>query len=323
MLMFVTVILCTYNRAPSLRRALESLSNQSLSPNISWEVVVIDNNSRDDTSEVVREFCQRFPGRFKYVFEPRQGKSFALNRGIHESAADVVAFVDDDVEVDPNWLSCLTSALQTGQWAGVGGRILPEKGFISPPWLDLSGRYALAPLAVFDLGPEAHELEEPPFGTNMAFRMSMFTKYGGFRTDLGPQPGSEIRGEDTEFGQRLIINGERFWYEASAIVYHSVSRQRLTKKYFLTWWHDKARADIREHGLPGNPALRLGGIPLVLFRRLCMAGLRWLSCFGGSRRFSLKLKFWGIMGAIKECYGHGTATAAAKKSDYVHIEGNP
>ena len=70
-----------------------------------------------------------------------------------------------------------------------------------------------------------------------------------FRTDLGPRPRSEIRNEDTEFGSRLLAGGERLWYELSAVVYHSVPEHRVQKKYLLAWWFDKARVDIREHGI--------------------------------------------------------------------------
>ena len=83
---------------------------------------------------------------------------------------------------------------------------------------------------LFDLGPEAGPLAEPPFGTNMAFPKRVFEKYGSFRTDLGPRPGSEIRGEDTEFGRRLLTRRERLRYEPSAVVHHQVAKNRLQKR---------------------------------------------------------------------------------------------
>ena len=300
--MRLTAILCTYNRAPSLSRALESLARQSVSPATEWDVLVVDNNSRDDTAQVVRDFCERYPGRFRYVFEPRQGKSFALNRGIREATADVLAFVDDDVEVDRNWLHALTAPLADQRWAGVGGRILPEKGFVPPEWIDPSVPYAFAPFAFFDLGTEAQELAEPPFGANMAFRTSVFAKHGGFRVDLGPQPGSEIRGEDTEFGWKLMAKGERLWYEPAAIVYHPVPSKRLTKDYFLAWSRGKGRAEVRERHSQHSPGMQVAGIPVVLFRRLGIWTARWLCCLQQARRFALKLKVWGLMGAITESY---------------------
>jgi glycosyltransferase involved in cell wall biosynthesis len=301
-IMKITVILCSYNRCQSLAKALESLALSTLPPFVEWDVLVVDNNSHDETRLVVEEYCQRFPQRFRYMFEPRQGKSHALNSGIREARADVLVFMDDDVEVDRNWLYNLTSSLKDSQWSGAGGRILPEAGFALPSWLETKDRYSLAPLAIFDLGTEPGELREAPFGTNMAFRMEMFSKYGNFRTDLGPQPGSEIRNEDTDFGSRLLAGGERLWYEPSAVVYHAVPQNRVQQSYFLAWWFDKARADIRQSGMPEGTSYHVAGVPIYLFRRLGAWTLRWIIAMNPGRRFSCKLKVWGIAGMIEECH---------------------
>jgi glycosyltransferase involved in cell wall biosynthesis len=302
--MKITVILCTYNRCRSLAMALESVAASELPSSIEWEVLVVDNNSNDQTRQVAEEFCQRYPQRFHYLFEPQQGKSHALNAGIRGARGDVLAFMDDDVKVETSWLQNLTVQLYNNEWSGAGGRVLPERDFSPPRWLSLDGRYSLAPFALFDLGPEAQELTEPPFGNNMAFRKAMFSKYGDFRADLGPRPGNEIRNEDTEFGARLLAAGERFWYEPSAVVYHAVPDTRLQKNYLLNWWFDKARADIREGGIPRDTRWRVAGIPLYLFRRLVVWGLRWMVGISLARRFSAKLKVWSIAGAILECYRH-------------------
>jgi glycosyltransferase involved in cell wall biosynthesis len=280
---------------------------------VDWEVLIVDNNSKDQTRAVAEEFCQRYPGRFRYVFESRQGKSHALNSAIRMTDAKILAFMDDDVEVDSNWLHNLTSTLSDKTWSGSGGRILIEASFRLPPWLEAKGRYALAPLAIFDLGPEAGELKEAPFGTNMAFRKEMFSKHGDFRTDLGPQPGSEIRNEDTEFGSRLLARGERFFYEPSALVYHSVPRERIRKSYFLAWWYDKARAEIRQDGIPRDTKWYLSGIPLRMFRRLFVWTLRWWCTVDPGKRFSCKLNVWKIAGMIKEC--HSLAVTGVSKTD--------
>lgn len=313
--MNITVILCTFNRSQSLRMALSSLAAQALPDSIGWEVLVIDNNSRDKTHEVVDEFCRRCPDRFRYLFEPEPGKSHALNAGIREARGDIVAFMDDDVIVEPTWLENLTAPLRNGDWAGVGGRILPQWNCPPPRWLPRSGPYALAPLVVFDLGLEAGPLLEPPFGTNMAFRKGLFDKYGGFRTDLGPHPGSERRNEDTEFGSRLLAAGERLKYEPSAVVYHAVPENRLRKEFFLAWWFDKARADIRQHGVPPETKWHTGGVPIYLFRRLAVWTVRWLVTLEPSRRFSCKLKAWGRVGEIIECYRQSHVEKVAVRTE--------
>ena len=309
--MNVTVILCTYNRAPTLRKALESVAKSIVPDSIDWEVLVVDNNSRDKTRETVEEFCASYPRRFRYLFEAAQGKSHALNSGIRATGADILAFMDDDVEVDSHWLHTLTSVFSRGPWTGAGGRIRAEEGFVPPLWMETSGRYALAPLAFFDLGPDAGETKEAPFGTNMAFKRDVFKKYGGFRTDLGPQPGSEIRNEDTEFGERLLAGGERFWYEPSALVYHSVPRERICKSYFLRWWFDKARAEVKQEGIPQRSRLYVAGVPLFLFRSLGAWTARWMLNFDPGKRFSAKLNVWKIAGRIQECHRMSKITKPA------------
>ena len=124
--MNITVILCTYNRCESLTKALASIALSRLPESVSWEVLVVDNNSRDQTGDVVADFCRRYPGRFRYLFESHPGKSYALNSGIAEAQGDVLAFTDDDVTVEPMWLQKLTAPLLSGEWSGCGGRILPE-----------------------------------------------------------------------------------------------------------------------------------------------------------------------------------------------------
>jgi glycosyltransferase involved in cell wall biosynthesis len=300
--MKITVILCTYNRCASLPRVLESVAAQILPESVDWEVIVVDNNSTDQTRAVAEDFCRRYPNRFRYLFEQQQGLSRARNAGIRAAYGDVIAFTDDDVKLDSNWLRNLTASLHNNAWSGAGGRILPEQTYRLPPWLSTGGRYALAPLALFDLGTQVSELQEPPFGANMAFRKIMFEKYGFFRTDLGRCGNSLLSNEDTEFGRRLMLAGERLRFEPSAIIYHPVVQDRLKKEYFLAWWYDKARADIRTFGLPKETKLQIAGVPLYFFRRLIIWTLRWITAISPARRFSCKLKVWMGFGGISECY---------------------
>jgi glucosyl-dolichyl phosphate glucuronosyltransferase len=297
--MKITTILCTYNRCQSLARALDSLAVSILLEAIQWEVLVVDNNSSDQTEAVVRDFCRRYPGRFRYLFEPQQGKSYALNAGIREARGDVLAFVDDDVTVEPKWLQNLTSALHDSQWAGCGGRILPARGFVPPRWLALDGPCNLvgALCAYFDPGDVAGELKDPPFGANMAFRKEMFARYGHFRTDLGPFPNNKLGFEDTEFGRRLMAGGERLCYIPTAVVYHEVPEYRVRKEFLLTWWFDFGRGSVRETGKrPGTTEM------LKILTRALLTTLQWALTFNSQRRFYRKCRIWYAAGKIVEIY---------------------
>lgn len=286
---------------------LESIALSQLPETVRWEVLVVDNNSNDDTPVVVNEFSARFPERFQYIFEVRQGKSYALNRGIRESHGDVLVFVDDDVTVEPTWLCNLTSSLERGEWAGTGGRTRLAEQFTPPKWLALTGPCSLGGVlaAQFDLGDEPCVLKDPPFGANMAYRKEMFAKYGVFRTDLGPSADRTVPrpNEDTEFGRRLMAGGQQIRYEPDAVVYHPVPKDRIRKKYFLDWWYDYGRASIREVGRRPDilgiqrrywSILKIAAVVLPLW------SLRWFFAFDPGERFFHKCFVWVALGQIVE-----------------------
>lgn len=321
--MNVSVILCTYNRCKILATALESVAISEVRSSIQWEIIVVDNNSSDETRNVVERVQARFEGRIRYVFEARQGKSHALNSGIQIATGDVLAFVDDDVTVEPTWLQTLTAPLIEGRYMGAGGRICPPQDVFIPRWIALSGDCSLAGvLALFDRGLVPIVLVDPPYGTNMAFRREMFEKVGAFRTDLGPCSGSEIRGEDTEFCLRLMQAGVQLLYVPGAVVYHEVPPNRLTKKYFLTWYYHYGRARIRMR----NKAPDFWFIPRAftgvanhLMAILPGKVFQWLITFGAKERFFAKTQVWMIVGETAEIYNQWMHSKNASKNASPHV----
>lgn len=303
--MNISVILCTYNRCQSLAKALDSVATQTFSEPVEWEVLVVDNNSRDQTREVVEDFSCRYPGRFRYLFELRQGKSYALNTGIREARGDVLVFTDDDVTVQPTWLRNLTAHLEDG-WAGAGGRTRPASAITPPRWLALD-THAGVLYAHFDLGDQPLQLDRPPYGANMAFRREMFEKHGGFRTDLGPGPPSRPIhrfGEDTEFGYRLLAAGERLRYEPSAVVYHAVSQERIGKEHFLASSFELGRYSIVQGGKRPDIwgiSRQYFSVPyklgVMLFRTL-----QWMMTWNPQRRFDRRCLVWMSAGYLVETF---------------------
>lgn len=301
-----TVILCTYNRSEELSKALESLAAQRLPVSENWEILVVDNGSTDKTRAVVEDYCANHSGRFRYLWEPRPGKSNALNSGILAAHGSILAFTDDDATFDPDWLHNLTSSLHSGEWAGAGGRTLASRQITPPPWLALNGPFNMGGVvaATFDLGDKPLQLVDAPYGVNMAFRKDIFEKHGSFRTDLGPTPHGDVPrpNEDTELGRRVILAGERLRYEPSAIVYHPVHEDRVRKDYLLNWWFDAGRATVREVGRKSD----LWGIPrpyLAIskaFALMIVRVIRWLVALGAQRRFYRKCWVWKTAGQLHE-----------------------
>jgi glycosyltransferase involved in cell wall biosynthesis len=301
--MNVSVVLCTYNRCQSLVRALESITASEMPDSVDWEVLVVDNNSKDRTRETMNEFCQRHPDRVRYIFEAQQGLSNARNTGIREARGEVIAFTDDDVTVEPTWLQNLTQPLLEKRCAGTAGRILLGD-FQPPSWLAISGSHNLGgSLVQFDLGDESLPLDRAPFGASMAFQKTVFDKCGGFRTDLGRSGKSLIGNEDTEFGQRLISKGLPLIYVPSAIVYHPVLTERLTKKYFRSYWFSHGRALIRQ-GAKRPSFWKVPGVYFDEFKRF----VRWMNTDDqhwyrtAQGRFFFEMHALRMLGQIFECW---------------------
>ena len=289
--MQVSIIVCTHNRASSLRKTLQSLGQMSVAPDLTWELLVVDNNSTDSTRQEIDAFTERSGLNVRYVSEPRTGKSFALNTGIGEAKGEIIAFTDDDVLVAPEWLTELMETFKQFECIGVGGRsIALWNGFARPNWLTTEGPYRLSTVpivAAVDLGEEVKETAQAPFGLNMAFKKSAFEQYGLFRTDLGPSGAKRVLAEDTEFGRRLMRAGKKVLYSPKVVVFHPVLPNRITNGHFLSSYLNLGRAQIREAGWP-CPTVLWFGVPRYLFRTLLMRCLTWLIALESAKRFYYK-----------------------------------
>ncbi len=297
-----SVVVCTYNRCQSLSAVLGNIAAQIMPEFFTWEVVVVDNNSTDKTREVVEEAARKWPGRFRYIFEHRQGLSMARNRGINEARGTVIAFTDDDVTINPDWLHNLTSNLHTGDWAGTGGRIVPVWAKPLPDWMSIHDHLTMGVFVQFEAGPDPKELSRPPYGANMAFHRKTFEKYGGFRTDLGRSGKNLLSSEDTEYGDRLLAAGERLRYEPHAIVFHPAPENRMTKHFVLHWWFWFGFGEVVKLGPPSDSRWVLNGIPLNFLRRIARWTLQSIMTVNPARRFAHMRTAWYLAGMVAACY---------------------
>jgi glucosyl-dolichyl phosphate glucuronosyltransferase len=300
----ISVIVCTYNRAASLGKTLESLRQMTVPPDLKWELILVDNNSTDDTRVVVRDFTRTSGLNVRYVFEPKQGLSHARNAGVANSTGEIVAFIDDDVLILQQWLRELARTFAQFDCIGVAGRIIPVwDGVMKPDWLATAGPYFLhGPIPDFDYGDEANEIRSLPVGANMAFRKSAFEKYGLFRPEMGPGGSlGTLVGDDFDFGQRLLRAGERLLYSPQAVVFHPAVEKRITKGYYLHFYYDLGRMDIRLEGWPSDAVLYFG-VPRYMFRMLAQKSRTWLFAFGGRRRFYFKAQVYRLIGQMTEAY---------------------
>lgn len=306
--MDLSIIICTYNRSRSLYKTLESLECMIIPEGLDWDVLVVDNNSNDKTKEVFEEFSRKGILNLKYLFESKQGKSFALNSGLESAKGEIIAFTDDDVLMDKGWLKALIKATNRyREYDGFGGRIVPLWCTKPPVWIGVTGEYNALKGTVFlrDDGCQDKEYCETksgvPCGANMFFRKHVIDENGLFRSDLGPQAGIPGAAEDTEYCQRMVNRGKKFMYIGNAIVYHPVEPEKLTKSYLTRWRYYCARSLVKSKGIPDNTICYFG-IPRYLLKQLLESFIRWNLSTDSQKRFYHKLRFHWVLGEIVESY---------------------
>ena len=278
----VSVVISTYNRGDELRDTLASLLAQcDGSPG--YEVLVVDNNSTDQTRAVIESFAARSGGRLRYLFEPRQGVSYGRNTGVGAARAPIIAFTDDDVIVAPDWIAQIHGAFQTHPDVDyLSGKILPLFEAPRPPWLTAENS---APCTIPDRGDEPRYSVRghffPGWATaNFAIRRSMLDQTGLFAEDFP-------RGEDLELIIRVWRANGRGMYAPRVVITHKIPAERTTKAYHRMWHTREGdiRARVRYKEIvdidgriidPRPPTAQLFGAPMFIYRQLLESGGRWL-----------------------------------------------
>ena len=229
----LSLIIPTHNRSERLIAALESVIRQDL-PAADWECVVVSNNSTDDTVARFGDFAARYPGlNLRLVTEDGPGVSYARNRGIAETSAPLLVFIDDDERINPGFLRAYADFFDAHPDAVVaGGRIIAEYVTGRPAWLS---KYTEMPIAnPMDFGDAVRPFPagRVPGGGNMAFRRSAALRYGGFDPSLGRVGRMLIGGEENDFFERLMRGGETCWDVPGAVMWHIIPPEKLTESYF-------------------------------------------------------------------------------------------
>jgi len=237
----VAVVVCTLRRPQALRRALQSLAAV---PAPDFEVVVVDNAGGDPATRDVVEAAGFGAGRIRLVQEPRRGLSRARNAGLAAVTADVVAFTDDDVVVDPGWVGALAVHFRDAPVHGVTGLTLPvELETPAQVWFEEFGgfsrgfkrqRYDPPALRTSTLYP--YTPGRFGSGANMAFRRTALLAAGGFDVALGA--GTPARGgEDLDMFLTVLLAGGTLVYEPAALAWHQHRRE-----------HDELVRQVRDYG---------------------------------------------------------------------------
>jgi len=236
--MKLSVIIPTRNRATLLERALNSLFAQTLSQE-HFEVIVVDNGSTDNTSEVVHSFETRLKN-IRYFLELEPGLHVGRHKGCIEAESNLLVFTDDDIEAFPTWLQAIEDSFDDEEVVMVGGKCLPNfeaepPCWVSTMWLpNVAGERSLVYLSVIDLGDETKTVNPSHvYGCNFAVRRSVLLEAGGFHPDAMPQELIRFRGDGESYVSKYIqTKGYKALYNPLASVYHWIPINRMTTEYF-------------------------------------------------------------------------------------------
>lgn len=300
----LSVLICTYNRAPLLQQTLETLQRATPPDDCAVELIVVDNNSSDHTREVVQRAAAAGPFSVRYLVERQQGKGFALNSGLALTQGDVIALTDDDVLPAVDWLVRIVTNFRSQDAVFVFGKVLPRWEVPPPPeMLTLRARDIWGPLALIDYGdqPVIYDAQSfgkkrLPVGANLAIRREAIERVGGWRTDLGRVDNTLIAGEDRELCVRLYRSGLYAGiYDPAVVVKHLVPKSRLTRNYFRRWffWHGRTLARMADAVyLDLDLALvpSVGGVPRFVYREFLQQFTRWLRRAGRSDALALLIE---------------------------------
>jgi GT2 family glycosyltransferase len=274
--MRISVVIATFNRAPSLRTSLEQLRMQRYESGD--EVVVVDNGSVDETPKVIASVAADFPVPLRHLREPTPGKTPALIAGLATARGDVLALTDDDVMVGTDWIATVRRIFSDPSIALVGGRVDPIWERPAPHWLQLGDEdsyTAMAgPLALLHYGGEQALGPRTAVGANLVVRRDVMEALGGFVAHLGRQPGTLLSGEDHDFCQRAVAAGYRCEYRPELRVGHRVPANRLRLRYFLRWFFWSGVTEATLDGWDGTVRSRSRLVTVRYFaRRLLTAAL--------------------------------------------------
>jgi glucosyl-dolichyl phosphate glucuronosyltransferase len=289
----LSIVVCTRNRARPLVRCLDSLAR--LEGSAALEAVVVDNASEDGTASTVAEIARRIPW-LRYVAEPTVGLSRARNCGLSVVAADVVAFVDDDAEVESGWGEALRRAFVETRAAVVGGPILPR--FEGLPPANVTPTH-LGAWSCQDHGSERRLIREFPylFGANLAARRDHLKRLGGFDERFGRSGRSLLSGEDTDLCERTLAAGGELLYEPQAVVHHWIPPDRVSSGYLRR----RALATGRTRALQMTRRLRradLVGALAAKAMKLPAHAFLWGVAAATGRRETAVERSWSVFATV-------------------------
>ncbi len=242
-----TVAIPTYNGEKRLPEVLERLQNscknalrQAKTQPYSWEVIVVDNNSTDNTAKVVHSYQANWPKQYplKYCFEPKQGAAYARNRAFKEAKGSLVGFLDDDNLPTADWITAAWLFAQEHPAAGAYGSQIHGDFEVTPP----KNFERIAPfLAITERGSQPLRYKPskkilPPSAGLVVRKQAWLNSCPSHLVLTGRTCGSMLTGEDLEMISHIQANGWEIWYNPAMCIYHKIPHWRLKREYLIPFF---------------------------------------------------------------------------------------
>lgn len=302
----ISAAICSYNRARFIVDAVDSIFNQDYDKSL-FEVVVVDNNSTDDTLARLKQYKEQHPDyNFRFLTEPNQGVAYTRTRCAIEAKGEIVAYLDDDSKAQPGWLKQIADFFDSHpDTYSIGGKITPYFLTGIPNWYS---KYFFGLVGRFDQGEHIKQLtgQRYPCGANMAFRKKVFEEIGYFNTALGRSGKGLLATEEKDIYMRILHYGKKVFYLPGVEVLHAVESNKFNKDY------------VRRHsmGIGGGERLRLKGQSLALFIKFLEYIAKWGYAITYGLGFLLKgqwskfhmlerFRWWVIIGFLHPSKANG------------------
>ena len=240
----ISIIVCTFNRAQKLGDFLNRLESHVLKSNLDVEIILIDNNSSDETPKILAEYKASSKLTVITVYEIRQGANYARNAGIKNARSQILVFTDDDVDFTDTWLVDFSNYLEKHpECQVITGKIIPKFTLPKPEWLidrmlNVYGQQ--------NYGESSIDIQFPDFPVEMnkAIRMHIFDLYGGFSTEYSRDDKSLMSNDGKFFFYRLSQNKEIVRYIPGACLFHIIPEIRITPTWVIRRYFWQGVSDI-------------------------------------------------------------------------------